>query len=344
MFRVQAKKDVYLCSEVFTLSYNNSCDCTFTVQDKTDQKGTPPLLIWAMQSNCTTSETLVIEQFEALSSDTNTNVILTAVAMAEAPFDGSAVIAARGHRANIFNFNIHIDGGVDAGCGEGQLHSAIGFVLDSYSLNTSADSPFRNTRWGVSNSTITSDAPLCHAMEFSRMPDYEPDPDTIEGRVNIHRNVIMADSDNGTGILFRGFGPVNTFLSVSRNTIIDTAAPVANAIQFGPIFGPGTVERNLISLRGGAGVGVLVMGDGATTDVMVNQNEVTGAFIAVLVDDQVADVLLKSNILTGDGDTGTDDIGVCTDAANNAIRANKIKDYNDAVLEDGCTAMASPAD
>lgn len=344
------KKKLFACGEVFVLSDSNNynCNCMFTLKDQTGQQGTPPALIWTMQDDCTTSETLVIEQFEVLSANTNPDAELTAVegfdGSVAIPFNGSAVVAAQGHRAKIFNFNIHIDDGVDAGCGPGQLRSAIGFVLDSDSPDPNLDKPFQNTWWVVWNSTISTSGPaLCHAMEFSRTPDYMPDPKTIEGRVNIHSNVIMADSFTTTGILFRGFGPVNTFLNVSRNTIIGAAAAGANAIQFGPILGEGTVERNLISFGDDTGVGVLVVGDGMTTDVAINQNDVEGGSIGVLVDKHVVSATIKSNILTGGTANTPGDIGVCTDADNDTLRANKIKDYNVSVSENGCTAMAQPA-
>ena len=54
------------------------------------------------------------------------------------------------------------------------------------------------------------------------------------------------------------------------------------------------------------------------------------------------DATIKSNILTRANDAGS--VGVCSDAMNHTINADKIKDYGFAVLEGGCTVMISQAD
>ena len=80
-------------------------------------------------------------------------------------------------------------------------------------------------------------------------------------------------------------------------------------------------------------------------DVTVSQNDIVGALIGVLVDENVLDATLKSNILTGDAAAASGDIGVCSDAASNTIRANKIKKYTTPVddVSGMCTILASPA-
>ena len=58
------------------------------------------------------------------------------------------------------------------------------------------------------------------------------------------------------------------------------------------------------------------------------------------------DATIKSNTLAGDGVAASDDVGVCSDATFETIRANKITDYDDDIALPGfdCTAEASPAD
>jgi hypothetical protein len=231
---------------------------------------------------------------------------------------------------------------VDAGCGPGQLHSAIGFVLDGDSPNPH-EAFYLNTWWDVWLTTIsTIGDPLCHAMEFTRTDSYNY-PDSIEARVMARTSVITAGSYSKTGILYRGFGPFTESSSVYRNTIgaASAGAANANAIQFGPIVGGGVVEHNLITLDDGNGV--LVVGDGLTTDVKVNQNNIEGAFIGVLVDGDVLNATIKSNILTGAN--VADSVGACSDAMSNLFRANKINDYNDAIVEgEECSELVSPAE
>ena len=330
--------EVFSCRDVFThLTNDDICSCSFTLEDSTTQQGTPPTLRWRLRSDCVTHETLVIPQFEQFAGFYK----LTA----EDPFTGSSVIAAAGHRAGVTDLEIDIGPGILAGCVDGELRSAIAFVLDGDSADPNPSGEieiYQNTRWNIRANTISDDNdPLCHAIEVSRTSGYVPVPATIEGNVNVHRNVIITGSYEKTGILFRGFGPVNNSLEVTRNTI-GAAAVVnqadANAIQFGPILGEGTVERNLISLNDGTGV--LVVGDG-TTDAAVSQNDIEGAFVGVLVNDNVLNATIKSNILTGANDAGS--VGVCSDATNNTIRANKIKDFEVAVQDGGCTVPANPA-
>ncbi len=337
--KANTNKEVFTCRDVFThLTNDDICSCSFTLEDSTTQQGTPPTLRWRLRSDCVTHETLVIPQFEKFAGFYK----LTA----EFPFIGSSVIAAAGHRAGVTDLEIDIGPDILAGCGDGELRSAIAFVLDGDSADPNPSDEieiYQNTRWVIRANTISDYYdPLCHAIEASRTSGYVPVPATIEGRVNVHRNVIITGSYEKTGILFRGFGPVNNSLEVTRNTIGAAAVvneAVANAIQFGPILGEGTVERNLISLNDGTGV--LVVGDG-TTDAAVSQNDIEGAFVGVLVNDNVLNATIKSNILTGANDAGS--VGVCSDAMSNLFRANKIKDYDDTILEGECSGLVSAAE
>ena len=110
----------------------------------------------------------------------------------------------------------------------------------------------------------------------------------------------------------------------------------------GPVHRAGTIERNLITASGGTGI--LVLGDGATSSIVVDINDVEGAETAVLVDEGIVDAFLKSNILNGDGINNSGDIAICSDAGLNTIRANRINKFDDAIVEVGCTALASPAE
>ena len=326
LFFVKAKKEVFTCADKFGVEYPDVCNCTFGGNNG-----------FVMQDSCFTHETLVIPQFGILNAEL-TGATLTALA----PFTGSSVIGAEGHRATVHHFKIDIGPKVDAGCGSLQLNSAIGFVLDDYSADPH-DAIYLHTWWEVWLTTIsTRGDPLCHAMEFSRTDSYEY-PDSFEGRVMAYDNVITAGSYSKTGILYRGFGPFLERSSVYRNTIGAAAvadAADANAIQFGPNVGDGVVERNLISLDDGTGV--LVVGDGLSTDVKVNQNDVEGAFVGVLVDGDVLHATIKSNILTGAN--VADSVGACSDAMSNLFRANRINDYDDDIVEGGCSELVSPAE
>jgi hypothetical protein len=347
LFAVKVKKDVYSCGEVFALNNDGNCNCEFDQRDQTGQQGTPPLLIWGLQGDCDTHETLVIPQFEQF-ADPNGFTLTARIFPNGDPFAGSSVVAAAGHRAAVTDLKIDIGPLVAAGCAGGELRSAVAFVLDAGSINPHA-AGFIHTWWTIGRVTINHDIdPLCHAMEFSRTDAYNIlYPDTTEGRVTVGSNVINAGSYEKTGILFRGFERVNdkknAFLKVGRNTIGPAAAAGAadaNAIQFGPIIGVGSVERNMISLD--EGTGVLVLGDELTSDVAVTQNDVAGASVGVLVDNNVPDATIKSNILTGDNGPGS--VGVCSAANSNKIHANKISDFEDAELQLGCSGLVSPAE
>lgn len=340
LFAVSAKKTVFTCGEVFELTDDDNCDCLLThpVNDAL-----------TIEEDCTTYETLVIPQMNGL---TTKGSVLTA----KGPFIGSTVIAAAGHRAHVYSAQIHIDSSVDAGCGPEQLQSAVGFVLHEHSASPEIPDR-RKSEWRIWTSTISSDTtPMCHAIEFSRTPEYEillatlpMPPETYDDwRVNIDNNVIMAGSYAQTGILSRGFKPLvdatQGGISITRNTI-QPGLPGANAIQFGPIHGAGDIGRNLITASGGAGI--LILGDAALSSIAVDTNDVIGAATAVLVDDGIVDAFFKSNILDGDG--VSDDIGICSDAVLGAYRANKIKKFDHAIVEfdeifvDGCSSVADPA-
>jgi len=180
-------------------------------------------------------------------------------------------------------------------------------------------------------------------------------------------NVEIADgSYERIGIRYEGIlpkGSINPPL-VNGNFIGEQAcgddSATARAIQFGrvqhsdpanPIAG--VVESNTIRMatdceEGPGGVGILVVGESCTvtadnncTDssgdpVPVTQsiaevikNDVSGAFIGVLVDDNVADINFYGNTLIGD--LGLDDIGICSeaDSTNTKGKPNRFSGYDE---------------
>jgi len=161
----------------------------------------------------------------------------------------------------------------------------------------------------------------------------------------------------------------------------------ARAIQFGRVLLPdssdpssriaGRVESNTINMATGCGtsggVGILVVGepacenlDGTTctdqngtpssapyqTTVDIVKNDISGAFVGILVDRNVVASNMAGNKLTGVGDTG--DIGVCTDikpkaATSTKGKPNRISGYDDDFFYGGfpdedywCLEEASP--
>jgi len=175
----------------------------------------------------------------------------------------------------------------------------------------------------------------------------------LDWKIDVDDNVIDDGVYVKTGILFRGFGPLPgnlARLSVSSNTIgvpADVAPELANAIQFGPAYGPGTIERNNIKSSGGTGI--LVLGGGVESDMemTIGHNDVEGASISILVDDRVPRSQITSNYLVGDSGA---DIGICQGNVNKT-KPNKfvnisadlriVTDPDDDSVQ--CVDLATPA-
>lgn len=362
LFSVFEKKDIKTCQESFPdLSDPSQCDCIFTWNEERDQ-GTPPNRTLIVQKSCYTHETLQLGQYQTLSSK-NYDTLTAAY-----PFTGEAVVTASGHRAKIFNIHINIGQGVAAGCDQ-ELRSAVAFVLDGDSVLPHVPAPgtesvYRRTRlWIWGNTISTSGEALCDAIEFTRTQDYNNRLPSLPGGPQAYDDaiarvsgiLITSGSYERTGVLLRGFIPdptnVHTEVSVKGNTIEPGDKDNAVAIRFGPVFGPGEILRNVISLDGGTAIhasgdctGIVstgacadlpVLGGGAN-EISITLNDVFGADTAILVNEYNQDAFFKSNILTGDGDPGTGDTGICSFAGINDYKANKINGFDYKILESGC--------
>lgn len=342
-----------------------SCDCQFYVRKETNDSGTPPLSIYGLINHCTTSETLVIPQFHQLQSysprtgDDSFRRSITAVNKGvdsegnAIPFEGSAIIAAEGHRARLLYIDLAVGAGVETGCGK-NLQSAVRFVLDQGSKNPTdpePDSGYPRTRWLISSLKIGEGSGFCHGIEAIRTP-YYPYTGSPESLVEISGSILYQGSWEQTGIRLEGFDWWPDSLRVpdiSFNVIEPQAAgagQAASAIEVGPVGLAGTgvidavVEENDISMAG-AGAGIVVYG-GPQMGAVINKNTVSGAKWGVLIDGNVVDANLAGNTLIGDNDPDGDsgDRAVCTDTIDTTDKGkpNRISGYdngyNDIVL--GC--------
>jgi hypothetical protein len=318
------------------------CDCTFGLTSGGGQ-GTPATWTWSMRESCTTHATLWLPPFEALST-THGDEVLTA----GAPFSGASLVASEGHRAQAFSLNLEIAAGVDAGCGSGQLNSAIRFVLDGDSAGPETPdhdggvySRTRLSAWGINLGREAGAAALCHGFDFRREPDYDAlyDPGTYDDAAVVVKDALIASGTySRSAIRMAGFTPADgggrhAAVGIQHATVMPGAG-AASALEFGPVHGPGEVLQNVVTA--GGGVGVRVYGSGVD-DLAIEQNQVVGAQTAILVDDQADAVLFKSNVLTGDGVDGTGDIGICSEAAANSYRSNRIEGFDEDTQNGGCT-------
>jgi hypothetical protein len=362
LFSVQAKpkQNIVNCDE---FAPNRTCDCRF---DKDADLG-----IFNLLGDCQTSETLVLTNARIVGFAGNAVAewpILTAVNDTDGHFNGSAVITNTADAAGARYLNIRFDHGVSRGCDlvNDDIQTAISFVLDE---NTT-DNPEKASGLQVWDLTIDThdgadDDPLCTAIELIREPGFTTKPaaegnGNKEGQVFVTNVAILDGSYERIGIRYEGMQPLGSINPplVDHNVIGAQAcgpeADTARAIQFGRVqlsdaSDPssqiaGVVESNTIRMatdcpEGPGGVGILVVGEPAvpqiTTAEVVN-NDVSGAFVGVLVDDNVADIHFSGNTLTGGPATG--DIGICSNAESTTTKGkpNKITGFDDKIIKGGC--------
>jgi hypothetical protein len=346
LFKIQGKNtDERLTCAPFVKNPAN-CSCEFYKREETNDSGTPPLSIYGLIDNCTTSETLVIPQFHQLQSFSpdggdDFRRTITAVNGAGGAFDGSTIIAAEGHRARLLYIDLDVDDGVDTGCG-GNLESAVRFVLDEDSKNPTDPDPDPNyprTRWLIGSLEIASGAALCYGIEAIRTAGY-PHTGAPESMAEITGSWLKPGSWVRTGIRLVGFDWWSQSLRVpeiSSNVIEAQASGVgdaATAIEIGPVSldGSGVIDavvaENVINMAG-AGTGIAVYG-GPEMGAMISKNTVSGARYGVLIDGNLVDANVAGNTLTGDNAAGTGDKAVCTDTLDTAERGkpNRISQYD----------------
>lgn len=366
-FEVTAgNKELYSCSDVFGLADDTACNCQFT-RKQDGGTGTPGVALWVLQGDCETSTTLELPQFNAINGNEHW---LTAIPVqGGTTFDGYSVIANAGHRTHVFRFNITVDGRVtNTGCdSESDLNSAIAFVLDGTSLHpedpvNSVDLEGRTyplTRlrsWGIIVDSAKPDArPFCTGIEFRREPGYftdvlsqQPNPESYTDAVVLVSDVmIRSGSYTRTGIQVSGFinaevgGRYAEKIGVQDSTVMPAADGTGeSAVLFGPVYGPGTVGQNALTVNGG--IGILVKGGDGFDDVIIENNDVAGADTAVRVaedddpqvlGDEIENVFFKSNILVGSGSASTN--GIDTDAFKNRYRSNRISGFECSIRESG---------
>jgi hypothetical protein len=356
-----------------------TCTCKFDLDED--------LLIYKMQEDCFTSETLYMGEARIGGNSVTGSVMLTArnCAVTEADadhpvndchdfegnFKGSSVVSnirdgsVAGNSAGVWDLDIRFETGVKRGCGE-VINSAISFVLDE-STRPRDD---MNSFLQIGKVSVVSDWPLCTAIEIIREPGYLT---TLKDwKVRVEESSISNGSYVESGIRLLGMQPqqdINPPL-VWGNTIEGPACdsnihPEANpdgasAIEFGRVLlsdpqNPssqiaGVVESNTIrmmtSCNTPGGVGIDILGEpnqqsgtpGTQTTVDVVKNNVSGAYIGVLVDENVVEAKFSGNTLTGDGIDETGDIGICSDAQSTSYKGkpNRIRDFDDDTIENDC--------
>jgi len=240
-----------------------------------------------------------------------------------------------------------------------------------------ADPINRNSLFHVSDMGIRSEGQaLCYGVEVIRTAEYSklytvPDPfdanvvanPARDWRVYVANTEISAESYLRAGIYFEGMMPsetINPPAVLSNN--VGAAACEEGINPVGVYFGnlsaidpeelvEGVVEGNNINMASDCGnepVGVQVVGDnyeihgpgtsGTQTTAKVNKNVISGAYFGVEVDSNVVDVNFSGNTLTGDGEAGSGDTGILSDAQCTRTKGkpNKISDYDTDIVEFGC--------
>lgn len=293
----------------------------------------------------------------------------------EEGFNGSSVFANATHNGMVNYMNIEFASDVSRGCDQAtdDIQSAISFVLDTEGPD---GEPFPDPRseerptsfLQVWNTTIDSSFdPLCNAIEIIRTPEYTDlfvDPTdelpAVDWKVNVENSWIKSDSYVETGILYQGILKWGENISNEPRTsgnIIGAPAcenpDAAIAVLHGPTFNldPGfqvesLVENNTISMENTCngpaesfGTAVLMIGEpgGYQTTAAINSNDISGAFIGVLVDGTINKVNFKANMLTGDNDAASGDIGICSNLPiGTKGKPNSIQDYTDAIIVGIC--------
>lgn len=346
-FKVTGKPmELVNCEDVFTDVAASECDCKFNKKDEGGQ-GTPSAWLWVLQNSCTTSATLTFPQYEVLNGNDHE---LRAIPGSGGAFRGSSVLANTGHRTHVFSLNISVDEAItNIGCSadDSKLNSAISFVLDDTKEHPEESTDkdgriYELTRlraWGIN---VESETPLCEAIVFHRDASYEnllvnlthPPEYYTDAVVLVSDVSIMSGSFSKTGIQVSGFvnsgqsGRHVDKIGIQDSTIITTGGTVDGALRFGPIDGPGTVAQNLIGASGGTGISV-EGGDGFDAPRIENNN-VTGANIAIRADENVDEVYFKSNVLEGPGSHG-----IRTWAVDNTYRSNRFSKFGCDVEEYG---------
>jgi hypothetical protein len=277
------------------------------------------------------------------------DVVLTA----GAPFSGASVVANSGHRNKAFNLSIEIAKGVNAGCGAGELNSAIGFVLDKEAAEEwGPETPDHDGRiypksrlrvWGIDIDREPGAEALCHAIDFRREPEYDAiwNPATYDDAVVGVKDVLIgAGTYTRSAIRMAGFTAADgggrwAAVGIVGVTVMPSAAD--SVIEFGPVYGSGEILENVLTANGGNGIRVYGSND---DDIVIDRNYINGAQTAILVDDQAYEVLFKSNVLTGDGvpaGNGVEpDTGICSDALFNDYKSNRIRGFDEDIKGD-CT-------
>ena len=290
-------------------------------------------------------------------------------------FNGTSIVANATHNAMVRYIIFEFDGDVSRGCDPtDDIYSAISFVLDTTLPNGEPFPDPRDDERGstsllqVWNTTIDSGFdPLCNAIEIIRTPDYTAEfvgladeLPAVDWKVNVQESWIKSGSYVETGILYQGILKWGDNITnpplIYGNTIGSPACETpdaAIAILIGPTFNldpifqvETLVQNNTITMgntcTGPAesfGTGVLIVGepiDNQTTAAISN-NDISGAFIGVLIDGTVNKANFKGNTLTGDNVDASGDIGICSNITiGTKGKPNSIQDYSTPTIVGAC--------
>lgn len=364
--KVRPNQDLASCTDVFAPL--GTCDCLFVH----DVDGG----IYNPVGDCSTSETLYVNDKRIHNGDPNNPFVLTAQPDGSGVFHGTSVIAngnldvagSGSHRGGVRGISFEfID--VPRGCGPGELRAAISLVLD-YPMVADPRIPDplgRNAFLRAWESTIQSDDdPLCYGIEVVRTQAYsdaysapgDPEP-ARDWKTITSENVIAPGSYVRAGIRYLGIMPSETINppAVTDNVIGAPAcdeADTAAAIEFGSFVAvdpleqvEGVVENNVIDMtndcvagRTSYGIGINVYGEpgGSQTNIKFSKNVILGAMTAALVDANVVRINFSGNTFTGDGNNVTADTGILSAAQCTEFKGkpNKIKDFNQGEDHAGC--------
>jgi len=239
-----------------------------------------PSRIKRMMTDCTITKTLVLPDSVLLTSasaqESGTDrKTLRAWDSPEDPWEGAAVITNAGHRAQLGNIDIEIDTAAANGC-NGQLHSAVSFVLHNLDDTTDPPNPYPNKKTlkpynpedestydgrasifqvdGVDVRTGTSGGPLCTAVELIRDPSYTeaypelPPLNINDWKVRVTGGRIYSGTYVDTAISLEGFKQQQDINppTVSGNTIYAPDCEAGDPAAFGIVHGPLIARDNAV--------------------------------------------------------------------------------------------------
>jgi hypothetical protein len=337
--------------------------------------------IHKMTEDCYVSQTLVLRHGASLLKTEFNEPVRTLTAVGPftgtsvvSNFD-SADPSNSTHSAQIQNIDIVIDDDASAGCSAAEISSAVHFELNENTTDPFSGGWNPNALMEVEGVTVSTGEtnPLCQGIVIRRTQAYndlyafDPDDgvdDSLDWRVWVLGAHVTDGSYIEAGIVYEGvLKPAGALtLPYVKDSIVGVPACIDPDVAAGVVFGPfyafengaqmtGEMDNNSIDMAADCGDGLHSRGTaifmrgapgGSQSLADISNADISGALVGILADDAMVDVLISRNVLTGDGENGTGDIGLCSDAEqgysekNGKRNRNTISGYDDDIVLGGC--------